>query len=94
MLLLVGMLVLLNGPTGTPRRGIGIFLVIVLAFAGLEVWRRQAVAELAPAQIGDGAEEATAVAPPGRLAQLAALHADGTISDAEFEAASHRLQEP
>jgi hypothetical protein len=40
-----------------------------------------------------GVGEATAVAPPDRLSQLAALHADGTISDAEFEAASGRLQE-
>jgi len=95
VLLLLGMLVLLNGPTGTPRRGIGIVLVIVLAFAGLEVWRRQAVAELEPAPIteGGGGTAATQVAPPDRLAQLAALHADGTISDAEFAAASHRLQE-
>ena len=95
-LLLVGMLVLLTGPTGTPRRGIGIVLVVVLAFAGLEVWRRQAVAELEPVPIAEGDGDAAAttqVGPPDRLAQLAALHEDGTISDAEFEAASHRLQE-
>jgi len=94
VLALVGMVVLLIGPTGTPRRGLGIALVIVLAFAGLEVWRRQAVDELAPA--APAAAPATpvpAAGPPDRLAQLAALHADGTISDAEFEAARHRLQE-
>jgi hypothetical protein len=69
-------------------------LVVVLAFVGLEVWRRQAVDELEPAvAVEGGVGEATAVAPPDRLSQLAALHADGTISDAEFEAASGRLQE-
>jgi hypothetical protein len=87
VLALVGMLVLLIGPTGTPRRGLGIVLVILLAFAGLEVWRRQAVDELEPA------EAPAVIGPPDRLAQLAALHADGTISDAEFEAARMRLQE-
>ncbi|HEX2588104.1 MAG TPA: SHOCT domain-containing protein [Gaiellales bacterium] len=93
-LALVGMILLLVGPTGTPRRGIGIVLVVVLAFVGLEVWRRQAVDELEPAvAVEGGVGEATAVAPPDRLSQLAALHADGTISDAEFEAASGRLQE-
>jgi len=94
-LALAGMIVLLIGPTGTPRRGIGIVLVVVLAFAGLEVWRRQAVDELEPAPaVEDGAgDETTAVAPPDRLARLAALHADGTISDAEFEAARGRLQD-
>ncbi len=91
VLVLVGMAVLLIGPTGTPRRGIGIFLVIVLAFTGLEVWRRQAVAELSPVGPGAGGEPPQAT-PSDRLAQLAAMHADGTISDAEFEAASHRLQ--
>jgi hypothetical protein len=94
VLAIVGMIVLLIGPTGTPRRGIGVVLVVVLAFTGLEVWRRQAVDELEPAAaVEGGAGEATAVAPPDRLAQLAALHADGTISDAEFEAARGRLQE-
>ena len=96
VLALVGMIVLLIGPTGTPRRAIGIVLVIVLAFAGLEVWRRQAVGELAPTPATAGPGEATAVgapAAPDRLAQLTALHADGTISDAEFEAARQRVQE-
>ncbi|HET6850226.1 MAG TPA: SHOCT domain-containing protein [Gaiellales bacterium] len=96
VLALVAMIVLLIGPTGTPRRGIGIVLMVVLAFAGLEVWRRQAVAELEPLPVAEGAApETTAVAPaaPDALAQLTALHADGTITDAEFEAARHRLQE-
>ncbi|HET7429159.1 MAG TPA: SHOCT domain-containing protein, partial [Gaiellales bacterium] len=94
VLAVVGMIVLLIGPTGTPRRGIGVVLVVVLAFTGLEVWRRQAVDELEPAAaVEGGTGETTAVPAPDRLAQLAALHADGTISDAEFEAARGRLQE-
>jgi hypothetical protein len=46
-LALLTLIVLAWSPAGTPRRAIGLVLVVVLAFIGLEVLRRQTVRELA-----------------------------------------------
>jgi hypothetical protein len=53
------LIILLWGPTGTPRRLISVVVVTVLAFVGLELLRRRTVQEFPPAagtgQIGAGA---------------------------------------
>jgi len=46
-LALLTLVVLATSPAGTPRRAIGLVMVVVLAFVGLEVLRRQTVRELA-----------------------------------------------
>ena len=46
-LALLTLIVVATSPAGTPRRAIGLVLVVVLAFIGLEVLRRQTVHELA-----------------------------------------------
>lgn len=45
-LALLTLVVLATSPAGTPRRAIGLVMVVVLAFIGLEVLRRQTVQEL------------------------------------------------
>jgi hypothetical protein len=82
------------GPTGTPRRFITVVIVAILAFAGLEVLRRQTVREFPdavgnyelhwPRRRGAGPESR-----PDRvqsLERLAALHERGALSDEEYEA--------
>ena len=96
------LLVLLWSPTGTPRRLITLAVVIVLAFAGLEIFRRQSVREF-PTAARDGgpagpswmrrrrttngsATDAEPTARVERLERLAALHDRGALSDEEYEA--------
>jgi hypothetical protein len=54
VLAVVLLLVLLWGPTGTPRRFISVVIVTVLAFVGLELLRRQTVREFPDAIRGEG----------------------------------------
>lgn len=55
VLAVVLLLVLLWGPTGTPRRFISVVIVTVLVFVGLELFRRQTVVEFPDAVRGEGA---------------------------------------
>lgn len=96
------LLVLLWGPTGTPRRFISLVIVTVLAFAGLELFRRQTVAAFPDAVRGEGASplawlpgRRTAAGSPvdnpptaklERLERLAALHERGALTDDEYAA--------
>jgi len=81
------------GPTGTPRRFITVVIVAVLAFAGLEILRRQTVREF-PDAVGSyelhwPRRRATAQSSPDRvesLERLAALHERGALTDEEYEA--------
>jgi Short C-terminal domain len=92
------LLLLVWGPVGTPRRLIGLVVVIALAFIGLEVLRRQTVREFPHAVHGDTSLRAAFGRPkPGdsgrgeeatvdRLERLAALHERGALSDDEYQA--------
>jgi Short C-terminal domain len=88
---------LLWGPTGTPRRLIAVAIVVILAFVGLEVLRRQTVREFPNAVARydfnwfgrRGASGAKESEDPGRvesLERLAALHDRGALTDEEYEA--------
>jgi hypothetical protein len=82
------------GPTGTPRRFITVVIVAALAFAGLEVLRRQTVREFPDAVANyelhwPRRRGASAEASPDRvqsLERLAALHERGALTDEEYEA--------
>lgn len=92
------LLVLLWGPIGTPRRFISVVVVLVLAFAGLELLRRQAVREFPDAVAApfnplgrltaSRAAGASSSSDDGleRLERLAALHERGALSDDEYKA--------
>jgi Short C-terminal domain len=93
------LLLLLWGPVGTPRRFISVLIVTALAFAGLEVLRRQTVREFPDAVRGEGGllarlrrrgeptgREAVAAGTVDRLERLAALHERGALTDEEYEA--------
>jgi hypothetical protein len=93
------LLVLVWGPTGTPRRAITLVIVVALAFIGLEVFRRRTVEEFPDAVRGDtrlfsrlrrGSTETPADASStsrlDRLERLAALHDRGALTDEEYEA--------
>lgn len=93
------LLVLLWGPTGTPRRLITLLIVILLAFVGLEILRRQTVRDFPNASRGDtslfgwarrgGSGAPADTSPSGRLdrlERLAALHERGALTDEEYEA--------
>jgi hypothetical protein len=96
------LLVLLWSPTGTPRRLITLVIVVILAFVGLEVFRRQSVREFPNAARMDGtsplpwsrrgrtADGSAVAAEPSarleRLERLAALHQRGALTDEEYEA--------
>jgi hypothetical protein len=78
-LALLTLIVLATSPAGTPRRAGGLVLLVVLAFVGLEVLRRQAVRELAaggPGQVvgspvdevASGTEESESAETSGRPA--------------------------
>ena len=85
------------GPAGTPRRLIGIVIVVILAFVGLEVLRRQTVREFpdavgnynlnpfsrGTARTGEGGESSGRVE---SLERLAALHESGALTDEEYQA--------
>jgi putative oligomerization/nucleic acid binding protein len=102
VLALVLLLVLLWGPTGTPRRFISVVIVTILVFVGLELFRRQTVAEFPNAVPGEvnplawrpgraAAEassdvEAQPTAKLERLERLAALHERGALTDDEYDA--------
>ncbi len=93
------LLVLLWGPVGTPRRVISLVVVMALAFAGLELLRRQAVREFpdesggmslaaAFAQVRAGSRQSGPVTDDAvaRLERLTALHERGALTDDEYEA--------
>jgi Short C-terminal domain len=93
------LLLLLWGPVGTPRRFISVLIVTALAFAGLEVLRRQTVREFPDAIRSEGGmlarlrrrgepagREAVAAGTVDRLERLAALHERGALTDEEYEA--------
>jgi multisubunit Na+/H+ antiporter MnhF subunit len=88
------LLILLVGPTGTPRRAITLVIVAILAFVGLEVLRRQTVREFPDAVFSGGFNpfrrrnnlaDADAERVAG-LERLAALHERGALTDKEYEA--------
>jgi hypothetical protein len=82
------------GPVGTPRRFLAIVILVVLAFVGLELLRRQTVREF-PTAVGNydfhwpRRRQASAGVSSERvesLERLAALHERGALSDDEYEA--------
>jgi hypothetical protein len=96
------LVVLLWSPTGTPRRLITLAVVVILAFVGLEIFRRQSIREFPTAVheggpswsswfgIGRMTDGSPAEAEPSarleRLERLAALHERGALTDKEYEA--------
>jgi hypothetical protein len=95
------LLILVWGPVGTPRRLLSIVIITVLAFVGLEIFRRQTVREFPDAVQGDSMSLRAAFASLGRsdrteasgedpkmdrLERLAALHDRGALTDEEYEA--------
>lgn len=74
------LLVLLWGPTGTPRRFVSVLVVTGLAFVGLELFRRRTVAEFPHAVRGEGAWS------PGSFRR--ARTADGSAPPAEAQPAA------
>jgi uncharacterized membrane protein len=99
VLALVALLVALYQPPGTPRRTIGLVLLVIVAFAGLEAVRRQSVSENPDATDGlwagirgfrggrsaAGGGQADAGARLEQLERLTALHERGGLTDAEYE---------
>jgi hypothetical protein len=96
------LLIILWSPTGTPRRLITLLVVIVLAFVGLEIFRRQTIRQF-PTAVRDGGlawpgvfgrsrtgngspAETEATSRLERLERLAALHDRGALTDEEYEA--------
>jgi hypothetical protein len=94
------LLVLLSSPTGTPRRLITLVVVVILAFVGLEIFRRQSVREFPTAvreggfgwlawvkrgRTADGSGEAEPSARLERLERLAALHERGALTEEEYQ---------
>jgi len=95
---LAALLVALYQPPGTPRRTIGLVLLIVVAFAGLEALRRQSIRENPDATEGVWAaisglrgrrsDRRSQTDPAARLEQLerlTALHDRGGLTDSEYE---------
>jgi Short C-terminal domain len=96
------LLVLLWAPSGTPRRLITLVVVVILAFVGLEIFRRQAIREFPNAVrssetgwsswfrrggVANGSSaEEDATARLERLERLAALHERGALTDEEYQA--------
>ena len=88
------MIFLAWGPAGTPRRFLGVVILVILAFVGLEILRRQTVREFPNAvanydfnplrrRSGGGARPTRRVE---SLERLAALHESGALTDEEYEA--------
>jgi putative oligomerization/nucleic acid binding protein len=81
------------GPVGTPRRSLAIVILVVLAFVGLEILRRQTVREF-PDEVAHydfhrrrrGAGGVPADERVESLERLAALHERGALTDEEYEA--------
>jgi hypothetical protein len=95
---LAALIVALYQPPGTPRRTIGLVLLIVVAFAGLEALRRQSVRENPDATEGVWAGISglggrlrggrRGPDPAERLEQLerlSSLHDRGGLTDSEYE---------
>jgi hypothetical protein len=94
------LLLLLVGPVGAPRRLLSVLLLMILAFVGLELLRRQGVREFPNAVPGEagslrsafagrragGTQERERTAVVERLERLAALHEKGALSDEEYAA--------
>ena len=81
------------GPVGTPRRFLAIVILVVLAFVGLEVLRRQTVREFPDAvaryDLHWPWHRGASAGDPDRvqsLERLAALHDRGALTDDEYEA--------
>jgi len=92
-LAVVLLLFLAWGPVGTPRRFLAVVILVILAFVGLEILRRQTVRDF-PNEVGHydfhwrrrGAERASADDRVESLERLAALHESGALTDEEYEA--------
>jgi hypothetical protein len=92
-LAVVLLLVLAWGPAGTPRRFLAVVILVILAFAGLEILRRQTVKDF-PNEVAHydfhwrrrGAGGASADERVESLERLAALHESGALTDEEYEA--------
>ena len=99
ILALAALLVALYQPVGTPRRSIGLIMLVIVAFAGLEALRRQSVTEYPEAAEGvwsaiarfrlrPRANHEVHADPGDRLEQLerlTALHDRGGLTDSEYE---------
>ena len=90
-LAVVLLLFLAWGPTGTPRRFLAVVILVILAFVGLEVLRRQTVREFPNAAGHYGFHwPRRGAGPPAderveSLERLAALHERGALTDEEYE---------
>jgi hypothetical protein len=92
-LAVVLLLFLAWGPAGTPRRFLAVVILVIFAFVGLEILRRQTVRDF-PNEVGDydfrwrrrGAGGAPADERVESLERLAALHESGALTDDEYEA--------
>jgi putative oligomerization/nucleic acid binding protein len=92
-LAVVLLLFLAWGPAGTPRRFLAIVILVILAFVGLEILRRQTVREFPDAVARDihwpwrrGASSGADADRVQSLERLAALHDRGALTDEEYEA--------
>jgi hypothetical protein len=91
-LAVVLLLFLAWGPAGTPRRFLAVVILVILAFVGLEILRRQTVRDF-PDEVGHydfhwrrrGAAGAPADERVESLERLAALHERGALTDEEYE---------
>jgi hypothetical protein len=92
-LAVVLLLFLAWGPVGTPRRFLAVVILVILAFVGLEILRRQTVRDF-PNEVGHydfhwrrrGAGGAPVDERVESLERLAALHESGALTDQEYEA--------
>ena len=88
---LLALLVALYQPPGTPRRTIGLVILIIVAFAGLEALRRQSVRENPDATGGVWAGISGLRRRPDpakrleQLERLTSLHDKGGLTDSEYE---------
>ena len=80
------------GPAGTPRRFLAVVILVILAFVGLEILRRQTVREFpnAVAHYDFHWRRRGVGGPPAderveSLERLAALHERGALTDEEYE---------
>ena len=81
------------GPAGTPRRFLAVVILVILAFVGLEILRRQTVRDF-PNEVGHydfhwrrrSGSGASADERVESLERLAALHESGALTDDEYEA--------
>jgi Short C-terminal domain len=92
-LAVVLLLFLAWGPAGTPRRFLAVVILVILAFVGLEILRRQTVRDF-PNEVAHydfhwrrrGGGGTSADDRVESLERLAALHESGALSDEEYEA--------